>query len=412
MIVAGLEFTRTTRRPSGPQHPAGLGAGVVELAGLADDDRPGADDQHAAQVGPASASGRSLPSGRRTGRTGKPASCGPAAASGWYCTLKARDVEAAQALHDVVVQADVADLGPAERGVATAPSSGGVDGEPVVVRGDLDPAGGAVQHRLVDPAVAVARACRCRARAPGRAAGCRSRCRRAARRALEHARAAARPAGRRWPGRPGRWRRRRRPAPIASTSSMVASPAARAPRCRARPSARGHRLDAEVERGDGEPPLAQRRDDVRLAGGHLARGRRPAIGGAASTRASSSLACVGSSSPEKMPTRIAPRSRRCRVSARVSTPAMPTTPWRRARRRGSRRERQFDGPPGRVAHDVAGDPDPARLAVLVVHAGVADVRRGHHDDLAVVGGVGQRLLVAGHAGGEHGLAEGATPVAP
>ena len=31
--------------PSAAQHPAGLGAGVVELAGLADDDRPGADDQ-------------------------------------------------------------------------------------------------------------------------------------------------------------------------------------------------------------------------------------------------------------------------------------------------------------------------------------------------------------------------------
>jgi hypothetical protein len=29
-----------------------------------------------------------------------------------------------------------------------------------------------------------------------------------------------------------------------------------------------------------------------------------------------------------IPTRIAPRSRRCRVSARVSTPLMPTTPWR------------------------------------------------------------------------------------
>ena len=34
------------------------------------------------------------------------------------------------------------------------------------------------------------------------------------------------------------------------------------------------------------------------------------------------------------------------------------------------------------------------------------MRRGHHDDLAVVRRVGQRLLVAGHAGGEDGLAEG------
>ena len=35
----------------GPQHAAGLGAGVVELAGLADDDRPGADDQDVLDVG-------------------------------------------------------------------------------------------------------------------------------------------------------------------------------------------------------------------------------------------------------------------------------------------------------------------------------------------------------------------------
>ncbi len=35
----------------GAQHPAGLGAGVVELAGLPDDDRPGADHQDVAQVG-------------------------------------------------------------------------------------------------------------------------------------------------------------------------------------------------------------------------------------------------------------------------------------------------------------------------------------------------------------------------
>ena len=35
----------------GAQHAAGLGAGVVELAGLADDDRPGADDQDAGDVG-------------------------------------------------------------------------------------------------------------------------------------------------------------------------------------------------------------------------------------------------------------------------------------------------------------------------------------------------------------------------
>jgi hypothetical protein len=63
-------------------------------------------------------------------------------------------------------------------------------------------------------------------------------------------------------------------------------------------------------------------------------------------------------------------------------------------------------PAGRVADHVAGHPDPVRLVVLGVDAGVADLRRGLHDDLPVVRRIGQRLLVAGHAGGEHGLTEG------
>ena len=87
-------------------------------------------------------------------------------------------------------------------------------------------------------------------------------------------------------------------------------------------------------------------------------------------------------------------------------PEMPTTPCvaqlvvEGAARAPARRD------PGGVADDVPGDPDPAGLGVLVVDAGVADVRGGHHHDLAVVRRVGQRLLVAGHAGGEDRLAEG------
>src|SRR5690606_26721800 len=63
------------------------------------------------------------------------------------------------------------------------------------------------------------------------------------------------------------------------------------------------------------------------------------------------------------------------------------------------------GRAGGVAHHVAGHLDAAGLVVLVVPAGVADLRRGLHHDLAVVAGVGEGLLVAGHAGGEHRLAE-------
>src|SRR5690606_6635666 len=61
-----------------------------------------------------------------------------------------------------------------------------------------------------------------------------------------------------------------------------------------------------------------------------------------------------------------------------------------------------------LAHDVSRDPDPARLGVLVVDARVTDVRGGHDDDLAVVRGVREGLLVAGHAGVEDDLAEGLT----
>src|SRR5690606_25926730 len=62
--------------------------------------------------------------------------------------------------------------------------------------------------------------------------------------------------------------------------------------------------------------------------------------------------------------------------------------------------------PGGFADDQTGDPHPVGLGVLVVDAGVADVRGGHRDDLPVVGGVGDRLLVAGHRGGEDDLPDG------
>ena len=74
------------------EHPAGLGPGVVELAGLADDDRAGADHQDARDVvalrHQALASIGSAASGRQNRSNRYAASCGPAAASGWYCTEK------------------------------------------------------------------------------------------------------------------------------------------------------------------------------------------------------------------------------------------------------------------------------------------------------------------------------------
>src|SRR5207245_2464788 len=55
--------------------------------------------------------------------------------------------------------------------------------------------------------------------------------------------------------------------------------------------------------------------------------------------------------------------------------------------------------------------DAGRLVVLVVPAGVADLRRGLHHDLPVIRRVGQRLLIPGHPGREHGLPERAADLA-
>ena len=72
-------------------------------------------------------------------------------------------------------------------------------------------------------------------------------------------------------------------------------------------------------------------------------------------------------------------------------------------------QRQLAAPVGRefrdLAHDKAGYPALAGLVILEVNAVVADQRVGHGDDLAVVGGVGQDLLIAGHAGVENDLAD-------
>src|SRR5699024_6993404 len=64
------------------------------------------------------------------------------------------------------------------------------------------------------------------------------------------------------------------------------------------------------------------------------------------------------------------------------------------------------GDSGRFSNDEPGHPDTSGLGILAVDAGVADVRRGHHHDLSVVGGVGECLLVTGHTGVEDRFSEG------
>ena len=130
----------------------------------------------------------------------------------------------------------------------------------------------------------------------------------------------------------------------------------------------------------------------------------PDISAEARTRSSSAS---GEVSVEEMPTRIAPRSRRWRVSARVSMPLMPTTPWSRSASSSDRvATASWTGPRAGSRTTYPATQILRGLRVLVVHAGVADVRGGHHHDLAVVRRVGQRLLVAAHAGREDRLAEG------
>ena len=62
----------------------------------------------------------------------------------------------------------------------------------------------------------------------------------------------------------------------------------------------------------------------------------------------------------------------------------------------------------KVADNEAGDPNlrAVRLVVLVVPTGVTNLRRRRDHDLAVVGGVGEDLLVSGHSGVEHDFTEG------
>ena len=139
MIVAGFELARIDPVALLAQHPAGLGARVVELAGLADDDRPGADDEDRLDVG-ALRHQRAPPSAcavhqlARTRRTGSAASWGPGPASGWYCTLKAGHVGGTR----------MPSITPSLRltwvtsALGTEPSA---DREVVVLAGDLDRAG-------------------------------------------------------------------------------------------------------------------------------------------------------------------------------------------------------------------------------------------------------------------------------
>ena len=103
----------------------------------------------------------------------------------------------------------------------------------------------------------------------------------------------------------------------------------------------------------------------------------------------------------------APFSRRMRVSLRVSMSAIPTTLFASGTSPDrSSCERQLESRRGRSRMTRPAAYTAARLGVLGVDAGVADVRIGQRDDLPAVRGIGEDFLIAGHRGVEHHLAHG------
>ena len=99
----------------------------------------------------------------------------------------------------------------------------------------------------------------------------------------------------------------------------------------------------------------------------------------------------------------APPSRIRIVSARVSIPASPGSPCARSQAGSGWRARQFEGS---VTSWRTISPRAAGVAASMssrVGADIADMGEGEGDDLPGVGGIGQRLLVAGHAGVEADL---------
>ena len=165
---------------------------------------------------------------------------------------------------------------------------------------------------------------------------------------------------------------------------------------------RGRRLDAQVHRGDDEAFRPGRRHHIGLRCRHLAgevgafhagRGEHPL-----EQRVRVLLQAAHADPHGTALTQVA--GQRPGVDAADADDSL----------RGQVVGERPPGPPAardasRVADDVAADPDPPRLRVVVVHAGVADVRGRLDDDLAVVRRVGERFLVTGHPRAEHGLAK-------
>ena len=143
-----------------------LAAGVVELAGLADHDRAGADQADRRDIGaPRHQAGTRLSTQRS--RIGQ-ASCVPGPASGWNCTERAFELGEVEALDGAVVERDVA---------SPPASSRRRNREAVVLARDEDAAGRRARAPGGWRRDGRTGACRSRGPSRARAAGARGRCR-------------------------------------------------------------------------------------------------------------------------------------------------------------------------------------------------------------------------------------------
>ena len=204
------------------------------------------------------------------------------------------------------------------------------------------------------------------------------------------------------PGRPGRSRARSRRAAVASTWVAGVShgnTVTRAPASRSMPHDRA--LDAVVEHRDVRRARAPRPGARSTCGRdtwprqRLARHRR---------RRADQLEHLGIAAvPVDTAARTEPPSRSRRVMARVSTPCRPTTPQRRqpvgealapVRRGVSALADDHRPRAGRRDSEASG-----------LHPVVADHRLREGDELARERRIGDHLLIAGHRGREHHLAD-------
>ncbi len=319
------------------------------------------------------------------------------------CLESTRRISELQTLDHVVVEADVADLSGAVRGVVPLPRRSS-HGKSVVMRGHLDLPRGEVHHRLVDAAMSVPQLEGAEAERP-------------AKELVAEADAEIGNASR---------QNGLQQLDLLVCGSRITWAIGKEHRiwlqcfdvgeCGGRGnyvnfetsfghSYRGHRFDAKIHRDHPKPRFTIWPHDVRLAGAHLvsemrADHRRLGLDtlqqrrrvcfhtGNAHPHCASlpDVAGQGASVDVAHPD----NALRTQLETQISTRA------------------PVGGEPGGVAYHIASDPDPARFAVLVVPAGIADVRSGRDHHLAVIAGIGQGLLIAGHAGRENRLAKGLT----